>query len=493
MFTSSLNSELSPIASRLAAIIIRIRPQSEAALKDISTPQYRALLWLAEERFFQQWDDPTLLQRFALVTLYYATNGQEWSDSSGWLEFSQTECSWVNVECQDSSSVSLLSLEGLIGTLPDELALLTNLSYLFVTDSKGLVGPLPNGLFAADSFQLLQDLVIVGCNITGTIPTTLGNMPTLELIDLSDNDLTGTLPTELGQIVGLRVLEVNGNKLTGTIPSELGMLTKLTLLNLGDNQITGDVLTALETLAYIETLNLAVNLLTGTIPGEALLRIQTTIKYLSVGNNLFSGAIPTLLGSLTALTYLDVSANKLISSLPTEIGGMSLLTEVHFEGNKLTGKIPSEFGLLFNNGAPGVMTLNNNFLNGTIPSELGNMKGILELILDHNDLTGTLPGDLGNLPLLNVLRVASNILSGPLPSNLASASSLGVLYIGFNAFTGTIPDEYVSLTELSDLRTEGNSLVDPIPTLCRDNQFVHFSVECPMTCECCKQCVSTKG
>ena len=34
------------------------------------------------------------LQRFALATLYYATNGDEWTDAHGWMQYDVHECEW---------------------------------------------------------------------------------------------------------------------------------------------------------------------------------------------------------------------------------------------------------------------------------------------------------------------------------------------------------------------------------------------------------------
>ena len=45
--------------------------------------------------------------------------------------------------------------------------------------------------------------------------------------------MTGTIPTELGNLTSLAILNLSANQLTGEIPAELGRLDKLEELHLG--------------------------------------------------------------------------------------------------------------------------------------------------------------------------------------------------------------------------------------------------------------------
>ena len=65
--------------------------------------------------------------------------------------------------------------------------------------------------------------------------TTNSNGRVTEL-DLYGNQLSGTIPSELGNLANLRWLYLPSNQLSGTIPSELGNLANLTLLWLSGNE-----------------------------------------------------------------------------------------------------------------------------------------------------------------------------------------------------------------------------------------------------------------
>jgi len=64
--------------------------------------------------------------------------------------------------------------------------------------------------------------------LSGRIPASLGDIPTLEWVRLDLNRLEGPLPPELANAAGLEELLLAGNRLTGPIPGEF---TRLSALN----------------------------------------------------------------------------------------------------------------------------------------------------------------------------------------------------------------------------------------------------------------------
>src|SRR5665213_3119711 len=150
----------------------------------------------------------------ALVDLYNQTGGSKWNNKAGWL--SGGASSWFGVIVQGVSydsngnvvvqgNVTKINLGGnqLSGTIPSSLGNLAN----------------------------LEDLALDYNQLSGSIPSSLGNLVNLQNLDLNDNQLSGTIPYSLGNLVNLEYLYLDDNQLSGTIPSSL---TNLTQLEYGD-------------------------------------------------------------------------------------------------------------------------------------------------------------------------------------------------------------------------------------------------------------------
>ena len=115
----------------LMQMILSAYPQGEDSLKDHSSPQHAAYGWLLQDTK-QNLNLPNdrILQRYALATLYYSTNGDSWSVSNNWLS-SQNECTWytsfVGYVCDSENHYMELDLQGnnLKGSLPMEILMLS--------------------------------------------------------------------------------------------------------------------------------------------------------------------------------------------------------------------------------------------------------------------------------------------------------------------------------------------------------------------------------
>ena len=107
------------------------------------------------------------------------------------------------------------------------------------------------------------------------------------------------------------------------------------------------------------------------------------------------------------------------------------------------------------------LSLWKNGLNGTIPSELGNLSNLTYLHLGSNSLTGTIPSELGNLTKLTQILLFSNSLTGGIPAELGNLTNLTLLQLSYNSLSGTIPSELDSLTKLTTTNYDGNLFVGP--------------------------------
>ena len=70
--------------------------------------------------------------RAALVVLYSATDGSNWTDNTNWRRFNEPLSEWRGVGTNDDGRVTGLDLieTALTGTIPVELAQLSQLQYL---------------------------------------------------------------------------------------------------------------------------------------------------------------------------------------------------------------------------------------------------------------------------------------------------------------------------------------------------------------------------
>ncbi|KAI8002821.1 LRR receptor kinase SERK2 [Camellia lanceoleosa] len=78
-------------------------------------------------------------------------------------------------------------------------------------------------------------------NISGPIPSDLGNLTDLVSLDLYLNGFTGPIPDTLGKLSKLRFLRLNNNSLTGPIPMSLTNISSLQVLDLSNNRLAGTV------------------------------------------------------------------------------------------------------------------------------------------------------------------------------------------------------------------------------------------------------------
>lgn len=76
--------------------------------------------------------------------------------------------------------------------------------------------------------------------LSGTVPRELGNLTSLEFLDLGFNLFHGNITSELGLLINLAdTLDLSVNQLNGTLPTEFGKLKSLENLILDRNIISG--------------------------------------------------------------------------------------------------------------------------------------------------------------------------------------------------------------------------------------------------------------
>ncbi|KAJ4747333.1 Leucine-rich receptor-like protein kinase family protein [Rhynchospora pubera] len=204
---------------------------------------------------------------------------------------------WTGVGCLSGRVVSI-SLTGLrrtrLGKLNPQFSVdgLQNLSLLTTFNASGfyLPGPIPIwfGHHLGSSFTTL-DLGFTG--VIGTIPAELSLLSNLESLVLSHNNLTGTIPSELGYVPSLSYIDLGFNNLSGNVPDSIWALPELKYLDLSSNQLTGQVPQTLPThngTSY--TFNISNNLFYGKVSAAVEL-IMRSFNLSDISNNYFEGSL----------------------------------------------------------------------------------------------------------------------------------------------------------------------------------------------------------
>jgi Leucine-rich repeat (LRR) protein len=405
-------------------------------------------------------------ERGALIALYNSTNGDSWTNKTGWktpplhtdgFAMPGTEGGWYGVTVsKDHVDTIIFYDNNLSGSIPSQLGNMSNLEWLNLGNNQ-LSGSIPSQL---GDLSNLYSLWLANNQLSGSIPSQLGDLSDLYSLGLASNQLSGSIPSQLGNLSQLGVLFLYSNQLSGSIPSQLGNLSNLKYLYLDNNQLSGSIPSQLGNLSKLQDLWLGHNQLSGSIPPQ--LGNLSNLEELRLEANQLSGSIPSKLGDLTQLQWLWLSGNQLLGSIPSQLGNLSNLESLLLNYNQLSGSIPSQLVNLSNLEE---LRLEANQLSGSIPSQLGNLSNLGLLHMNDNQLSGSIPSQLGSLNNLWSLDLNDNQLSGSIPAQLGNLSNLTQLILSYNKLSGVIPSSFINLPKMIDLRIRYNCLSATDPEL----------------------------
>ncbi|MCO5587974.1 hypothetical protein L7F22_041927 [Adiantum nelumboides] len=160
-------------------------------------------------------------------------------------------------------------------------------------------------------------------------------------------------------------------------------------------------------------------------------------------------------------------------SLLPRVGNLITLHELCLDNNHLQGLLPTEVGMLANLMT---LTLSSDSFIGVIPRELGTCSELATLDLDVNKLSGQIPKEIGNLPGLDYLVLSYNQFFGTVPDKVCSfatdfnmpdsmfAHHFGVLNLLITSLVAAIPGELSALYNLISLDLSQNALIGSIPS-----------------------------
>ena len=340
-------------------------------------------------------------------------------------------CSWNGVTCDGiTGRIVSLNLGGLSlkGRFSSSLGSLSSLQILRLAENF-FTGSLPASLGNLSNLTklCLSSSTSSSGGFSGSIPESFGGLASLQMLDVSYNSLSGPLPSSIGNMKSLQHLRIYNNKIGGAIPASFARLSNLGNADLGFNNLSGripDSFNAAGGLVSLAFLYLENNRITG-LPDD--LSNLKRLQWVVLENNPI-GRLRNVAGLLTApqLVQLDLSNCRLSGSglgpwlargfprADTLLLSDEVTPTISLANNALTGSIPSNIGSLLPDYIEG-LGLSNNRFSGTIPSSLANLTSLRYVGLEQNKLKGSIPSTLSRLTYLQVFNVSYNRLSGKIP------------------------------------------------------------------------------
>lgn len=294
------------------------------------------------------------------------------------------------------------------------------------------------------------------CNFTGIICNSDGSV---KEINLSEQQLAGTLPFDsLCSLKSLEKISLGANHLYGAISTHLSNCTSLQYLDLGMNFFSGEV-PDLSSLTQLKFLSLNLSGFSGRFPWKSIESL-TALTFLSLGDNLFDKShFPLEILKLQNLYSVYLSNCSIEGSIPEEIGNLTMLESLQLSDNYLVGDIPVGITKLTKLQ---MLELYDNELSGFLPIGLSNLEYLTEFDVSNNSLKGDV-SELRNLTRMESLQLFENGFTGTIPEEFGEFKFLKQFSIYDNKFTGELPARIGSWAEFEYIDVSQNYLTGPIP------------------------------
>lgn len=343
-------------------------------------------------------------EKEALIALYKATNGDNWSNHTNWCT-DKPLSEWFGLTVSNNHVTSInLPWNNLDGEIPDEFFSLSKLFHL---------------------------------NFEG-------------------NQLTGDLPLEISKWVGLRFLGLSNNHFTGSIPATFSCLTNLTYFSLESNELTGTIPAELKEMPNWSSV--IKNRLEPQLPGYGF-TYPATVNMISLGQNLYlhpeGYALELRLNEKRLLTIDEIkeTTKHIYEQFNDRFDFINFIYNV-LNPNELGVSIAAEFGVINNTiegiGAYPVNTSAEYSSNGTLKGfivtyshnglgaiihELGHYWGAMQLGQETIDNSGKGMEELAHWGISNVNGLLGGFDEKTLernvdgnPKKYKAASSIGEQY-----------------------------------------------------------------
>jgi len=452
-------------------------------------PRYLALNWILHYDMHQlESNDVNLFQRYVLALMGFGLESVEWHDCGIHYNIGPngTE-NFINEDCEVKNAAT--------GQIENHKIWLSS------TDECEWYGVI------CSNDGVVRGVELIGNSLIGAIPPEISQLRFLQYLALNGNCLFGKIPSEFGVMPNLLSLELHGNGLSGSVPTELYDATKLQLLNVAMQfEYSGKCLrkdgSLVSTLyARGDPANGYNWGLEGKVLGQNVSRWKS-MKGLHLFDNSISGKIGDEIGDLKYLVFLRAHNNRIGGMIPGSITKLTKLREVYIGKNEIYSDLPPDIGDM--EDLEDLRVFENEMF-GRIPDSLYRLKKLKKLWLqdtlyceetENDDNTtgwecdmspdqgfqGSIWSDVGNLKKLSYLIINNNPLTGTLPSEIGQCENLSVLHMHETKIVGTVPEEVCLLRDKLLNSDTGNGI---FYADCRPNNRTE---EPFIKCGCCSDC-----
>ncbi|KAL4576006.1 hypothetical protein LXL04_012094 [Taraxacum kok-saghyz] len=358
-----------------------------------------------------------------------------------------------------------LSMSQFDGQIPTNLGNLTNLRVLDLRF--GLwqsVFPVKN-LEWLTRLRMLQRLDLTGYDLSSEVDwlQVMNTLPSLLELRLSSCSLP-QIPRHINTVnfTSLSILDLSYNLFdTSFMPLWIFNLTRLVSLDL-TNCFFHDLVPGadFQKLASLRVLHVSGN---GVMNHSSLLKgVSSLTNLVSLDISTCSLTRPILysLQNMSSLVSLDLSNNKINESLPSSLVNLCNLRTIALQTNHLYGSVTDLLQNFIECKSPKLESIGfwGNYLAGDIPEKLGVLKNLITFDLGFNFITGEIPESIGTLPNLTTLILNANTISGQIPNSIGRLEFLEWLDVSNNLLIGSLPETLGHLSKLTHLSVYNNLL-----------------------------------
>lgn len=395
----------------------------------------------------------------ALVALYNSTSGAKkwkikWTLTKPMREWYGITLGEVGGEMRVLRV--LLQENGLMGTLPEAMQYLTELTHFSCEVPGEEVGVPPATYY-----------------LEGEFPAFFTKLSKLEVFNIGNNRFTGSIPAEMFELKNLQLFAVHANRLTGSIPENIGNATNLDVVYMQKNQLTGPIPASINKLVNLTMLQVGQNELSGALPDFSPMK---KLAALDLSRNAKYKKVEEKMEDTQTVSHLEYVSGG-FADTPVSFTDMPELNVVWLSESNIKScpefKITPKLRQLLLQDNPSMKTIHPSvfeqdsmlhlYISNTGITELpevNKMKELIFFVSEFNQLK-TLPESFANMVLLEELMLGNNQIE-TLPDFWSAFKSIRHVRIGYNKLK-VLPPSFWTMNGLYSIFLSCNDIEGELP------------------------------